>query len=233
MAFDIYVGGFARFFAREWENVGQKWARETGAQYRMISPNGPPQAANWDEVAEAVTYWKAAINQGLGDNISKPIDWDESSNAPYFTDRPGYDGYGALLVWAAHAERGTKPPDFYNGEWYSDEAFIECSEPKNGQKYRPIICGSLWLPGEFEFSFDFQDLTGEKVHICANKSLQQSLQALNENTFGMSPGDLAASLQADFGDKPSLQSLARFGLALFKLLADESVTHNLPIMLST
>ena len=89
-------------------------------------------------MSDAVTHWRAAINNGLGDNIETPIDWDESRDAPYFTDRPGYDAYGALLVWAAHAERGTTPPEAYNGEWYADEAFIACSEPKQGQKYRPI-----------------------------------------------------------------------------------------------
>lgn len=66
MSFDVYVGGFARFFAREWEYVAQKWARETGTHYQMIGPDGPPQAANWDKVAEAVMHWKAAINKGLG-----------------------------------------------------------------------------------------------------------------------------------------------------------------------
>ena len=233
MAFDIYVGGFARFFAREWENVVQKWARESGTHYEMIGPDGPPQPANWDEVAEAVSHWKAAINNGLGSNISTPIDWDESSDAPYFTDRPGYDGYGALLVWAAHAERGTKPPDSYSEEWYSDEAFLECSQPKRGQKYRPITCGSLWLPGEFEFSFDFKDLIGENVHICANSSLERSLRDLNRNTFGMSTDDLHDALKIDFGDNPSLEVLARFGLSLFQGLAEKSVEHHLPIIMST
>jgi hypothetical protein len=121
-----------------------------------------------------------------------------------------------LLVWAAHAERGTNPPEVYDGEWFSDEAFMECSAPKEGQRYRPITCGSLWLPGDFEFSFDFEDLTGQKVHICANASLQQSLRDLNESTFGMSTDDLASALHADFGEKSNLEVLARFGLALFQ-----------------
>src|SRR5262245_6788468 len=178
MALDIYVGGFARFFAREWENVTQKWARETGTEYRLIGPNGPPKAADWDEVVGAVTHWKAAINTGLGNNLCSPLDWDESRHAASFTDRPGYDGYGALLVSAAHAERGTSPPLQYSGEWYSDDAFVECSKPKQGQKFRPLICGSLWLPGKFAFSFDFESLTGEKVHICSNIDLQRCLQDL-------------------------------------------------------
>lgn len=232
MALDVYVGGFARYYAQEWENVAQRWARETGTHYQIIGPDGPPPSANWEEVAEAVTYWRTAINNGLGSNISQPLDWNETPDAPYFTDRPGYDGYGALIVWAAHAERGTKPPETFDGDWASDEAVVECSKPRQGQKYRPIVGGSLWLPGEFEFSFDFQDLTGGEAHICANTSLQRSLRALNENTFGMSPDDLVDASRAGFGDNPSLRSLAQFGLALFQRLADESVRHHLPIILS-
>lgn len=233
MAFDVYVGGFSRYYALEWENVAQKWARETGSSYQMIGPDGPPQSADWEEVTAAVTHWQASLNQGLGDNLPAPFEWDESKNAPYFTDRPGYDGYGALLVWAAHAERGSTPPDSYNGEWYSDEAYVECSEPKKGQKYRPIICGTLWLPGEFEFSFDFQDLTGEKVHICANTSLLDSLDELNQNTFQLTSDELSAALKGDSEEEPTLAELARFGLALFRDLADKSVQHHLPIVLST
>ncbi len=71
MAFDVYVGGFSRYYAREWENAGQKSARENGAEYRMIGPDGPPQGADWQEVSEAVTHWLAAINNGLGDVLAR------------------------------------------------------------------------------------------------------------------------------------------------------------------
>ncbi len=165
--------------------------------------------------------------------MPEPINWDESNAAPYFTDRPGYDGYGALLVWAAHAERGSDPLDSYSGEWFTDEAFIEVSQPKRGQKYRPITCGSLWLPGEFEFSFDFQDLTGEKVHICTNTSLLNALDELNQNTFQLTDDELTEALTGISDNEPTLAALARFGLSLFRDLADKSIQHHLPILLST
>lgn len=231
MALDVYVGGFARYYAHQWENVAQKWARETGQEYHMVGPHGPPQPADWNEVAEMVTHWRAAMNEALVEHLSQPLDWDETRSAPYFTDRPGYDGYGALLVWAAHAERGTTPPDDYSGEWYSDEAFIECSEPKAGQRYGAILSASLWLPGNFEFSFGFQNLVGEQAHICSNVGLQRALLDLNEKTFGMSQGDLEAGQQGDLDDNPSLSALARSGLSLFHSLARKSVEHHLPIML--
>ncbi|MFN3151316.1 hypothetical protein [Bremerella sp.] len=234
MAFDVYVGGFSRYYAREWENVAQKWARENNTGYRMIGPDGEPQAADWDQVTEIVSHWRAAINNGIGKHLDSPIDWDESRDAPYFTDRPGYDAYGALLVWAAHAEAGTEPPTSYNGEWYSDETFLGCSVPKQGQKYRPITCGSLWLPGEFEFSFDFEDLTHEKVHICSNHSLLRSLDELNQNTFQLDSDQMAVALEGESEkEEPTLATLARFGLALFHSLAEQSVQHQLPIRLST
>jgi hypothetical protein len=233
MALDVYVGGFARFYAREWENVVQAWARETGTHYQQIAPGGLAPPPKWDEVAEAVNHWRSAINQGLGANLSEPLDWDESRNAPYFTDRPGYEGYGALLVWAAHTEMGTPPPKDYSGEWYSDDAFKHCLQPTQGQRYRPITCGSVWLPGTFVFSFDFQDLTGEKSHICANASLENALNELNAATFKMSPDDLDAARKANYGENPTLADLARFGLACLHGLAVKSVEHHLPIQLST
>ncbi len=233
MALDIYVGGFARFYAREWENVAQAWARENGQHYQIIAPGGLPPPAKWDDAAEAVKHWRTAINNGLGVHLSQPLDWDESCNASYFTDRPGYDGYGALAVWAAHAELGSTPPDAYSGEWYKDEAFKECTHPKQGQRYRPIICASLWLPGTFEFSFDFEDLTGTKAHISSNASLENALSELNAKTFKMSQEDLDVARNGGFGEKPTLEQLARFGLALLHALAVKSVEHRLPILLST
>lgn len=233
MALDIYVGGFARFYAREWENVVQAWARQTGKHYQQIAPGGMPDPPKWDEVADAVKHWRTAINNGLGAHLLAPLDWDESHSSPYFTDRPGYDGYGALVVWAAHTELGTTPPEAYNGEWYNDDAFKQCAQPKQGQRYRPITCASLWLPGKFEFSFDFDDLTGTKVHISSNASLENALSELNSKTFKMSQEDFGVARKGGFGEKPTLEQLAQFGLALLHALAVKSVECHLPILLST
>lgn len=232
MAFDIYVGGFSRFYSREWENVVQRWARENDTPYTLIGPGGEVEGADWDEVAEAVGHWQNAMNQALGEHFDTPLHWDESRDAPYFTDRPGYDGYGALLVWAAHAERGSTPPEEYDGEWFTDEAFQECVEPKEGQKYRPIVSGSLWLPGDFPFSFKGGDITGETAHICSNRSLLESLEALNAETFRLSENDLQEALENGLGDTPNLKAAALFGFAIFHKLARHSVDAHLPIILS-
>ena len=44
--------------------------------------------------------WREALSQSLGDNVSEPLDWDESNLAPYFSGQPGWDGFGSLVLWA-------------------------------------------------------------------------------------------------------------------------------------
>ena len=131
MALDVYVGTLTRYYTREWENVAQRQAREQGLKYTLISPDGP-----WDklekpdptEVSTVIERWREALNQGLGENISQPLSWDESANAPYFTDRPSYQGYSGLQLWAAYAAKS--------------DAAAPTSLPKEGAGIR-IQCGRL------------------------------------------------------------------------------------------
>lgn len=230
MALDVYVGGFSRYFAREWENVAQKWARESGVEYEMIEAD-ESEPVDFDAVAEAVGHWREALNAGLGTNLDEPLEWDESRTSPYFTDRPGYSGYGALLVWAAHTEAESTPPDRLEPDWYEDATFAEYSDPGKSETYRAILCPGLWLPGQFQFSFDFEHLTGDEVHITSNLALQEALGALNEQTFGLAAADLDARLEAGLVEGASLREMAALGLAMFTRLCEKSLEFRLPIMI--
>ena len=76
MAFDVYVGSFTRFYRREWENVVQKRAKETGQSYRMIYAGGeppPPQPAH--EIQQAVRGWCAAMQQAPCIQTRTALSW--------------------------------------------------------------------------------------------------------------------------------------------------------------
>lgn len=39
MALDVYVGPLTLYYAGQWENLAQKYARERGAHYQIIRPD--------------------------------------------------------------------------------------------------------------------------------------------------------------------------------------------------
>ncbi len=232
MPLDVYVGSFSRFYAREWENVAERYARESGIG-KVIGLTEAPEPANWEDVSEAVERWREALNSGLGDNLDVPLDWDESHDSPYFTDRPGYEGYGALMLWAAHTEAGSTPPAELASEWYEDKIFAEYCDPAKSNTYRAIISTGLWLPGTFQFSFDFPYLTGDEVHITSNEALHDALVVLNRQTLKLEPAELEERLEEGIDEGASLREMAEFGLAMFTELCEKSVEHGLPILIDS
>ena len=49
-------------------------------------------------IPPAVLAWRSALSDSLGSKIALPLDWDEALEAPYFTGRPGWDGFGSLVA---------------------------------------------------------------------------------------------------------------------------------------
>jgi hypothetical protein len=231
MAFDVYVGGFSRFYAREWENVAQKHARETGMRYQVIHAGGDPGPAKWEEVQAAVEQWKTILRQGLRENAPPDLDWDEGRGAPYFTDRPGWDGYSALVVLAACAASKTPCPDKLPKDALTSDVVVRSHAAAFQGGFRSLTQVQLWLPGSFEFSFDFFDLCKQKMPIGSVKRLSRDLQALKE-AHGLSDQQVATSLKEGYGDDSPFMPIAIFGLAIFERLANEAIQNRLPILLS-
>jgi hypothetical protein len=230
MAFDVYVGGFTRFFRREWENAAQKMAREQGMKYTMLTAGGPlppPQPAA--EIQEAVRGWCAAMQQGLGNHVPQRIEWDESAESPYFTDRPGWPGYCGLLLLAAYEDHpDLTPPRELPDEWFSDEAFTRSTAKGFRSKYPQILLGELWLPLEIHFYFEGGTLTSEKQRIGSVYELRRQLEALKIATASK----IGAAGKKATGQEDSLLEAGRAGLEIFLRMATLACEHHLPLILS-
>ena len=230
MSFDIYAGAFSRFYAREWENAVQKHARETGMTYHMIRPSdsGPE---NWDEVKQVVHRWRLGIKNGLGDNAPPDLDWSEERDSPYFTDRPGWDGYSALVVLAASTETGRPLPARLSEDALASDVVTSAVGIESRAQYRSIFGASLWLPGSFDFSFDFVDLSNKKIHIGSVRRLEHDLRNL-QNARRISDADLAESIKGGVEDTGDTFAMGCFGLAVFLRIAGAAREHRLPMMLA-
>lgn len=167
MALDAYVGTMTRFYRREWENVVERSAHEQGTRYTVIHAGGkpaPPPAA--EEIRQAVATWQNELSRQLEPHGVGRIAWNEGDNVPYFTDRPAWEGYRALLVWAAHAEHSHLPmPAELPQTWLDDPAFVRCTAPGSHSRFRTILEAEVWLPVELPFVFKGPSLSSETSKI--------------------------------------------------------------------
>jgi len=231
MAFDIYSGGFARFYAREWENVVQAEARKTGKEYRMIYAGDDPGPVDWKEVEEAVERWRAAIVEGLGDNAPEDLFWSESRTTPYFTDRPGWNGYSALVVMAACTACGEPLPEKLDEDALASDVVLRTYDPMLSDSFRSITQVQIWLPGGFDFSFDFVNLCNEKAHIGSVNRLNTDLAGLKIRQ-DISDAAISSIMRDGYSDSASVRTIATFGLAVFSHIAEKARENHLPILLS-
>lgn len=231
MAFDIYAGGFSRFYARQWDNEAQAHAKETGTHYQMIYAGDDPGPADWDEIQEAVQDWRGAIINGLREHVPSDLMWSEEKSAPYFTDRPGWDAYSALIVMAACTACNEALPARLDEDALSSDLVMRTYDPQMRNAFRSITKTQIWLPGSFEFSFDFVDLGNEPVHVGSVKALNADLASICLKQ-GITPQDLESALQEGYADDADLKTLATFGLAVFTHIASKAQQNQLPILLS-
>lgn len=259
MAFDVYVGSLTRFYRREWENVVQRSAREQGLEYRMIYAGGtPPPPPDAGVLQQAVQNWREMLNANLREQLPEPLWWDESQEAPYFTDRPGWEGYRGALLWAAYQEHPAMTrPRLLPADCAGDPAYERSVAYASLSKYGHLLTPSLWLPGDFDFVFEAPTLSSDKDRIGSTFALHRQMQQL-QITIDREPAesfstDAPPAAQAARPERPGLFArmfpkpkpapvqprepellsvAAREGVRVFAELSRQACEHRLPMLLS-
>lgn len=234
MGLDVYVGTLTRYYARAWETTVQRLAREKGWELEVVRPDGPPPPApDPHDVEPAMIAWRAALNESLGSHLSMPLDWVEGMAPPYFTDKPAWDCYSALLVWAAHEEQGDPHlPAVAPEDWTSDPAVRRSEAEGFESRYGQLLYGpEWWLPGDYGFTFRTPAPTGTPVVMGATGTLAAQLRELNARTWRADDATIDAWRRdgADFG--APLERSARLAFAVFTRMVEEAEAHRLPMLL--
>ena len=206
-----------------------------GLPVTILRPNDQPDAVTDEaEIEAAVLSWRDALNTHLEPHVEAFAQMDRGHASPYFTDKPAWDGFSALLVWAAHEEHRDVPPAS-GGAGRLEHGQCGPAQPADGFKsrYGQLLHGpELWLPGEFSFTCRASDVNGNPVTIGAVGALLTQLRDLpNDRTWRMTPAMLAESrrLGAELG--APLERSARFAFAVFHDLAQSGGQHHLPMKL--
>jgi hypothetical protein len=160
------------------------------------------------------------------------LDWTEDSKAPYFTDKPTWDCYADLLLWAAYDEQPqlARPYDHVE-EWSKNAGYKLCTADGFRPRYSHLYDVELWLPCPFGFVFKTADVGGNPVLIGSGIALLRQLEDLNRRTW-RADSDLLEKWALDGSDHGApLETGARFSFALFMKLARHSAERKLPMRL--
>jgi hypothetical protein len=255
MGLDVYAGPLTRYYAGLWKTAVQQAAEANGIEAQVIYAQGEPQRPTADEARVAVLAWQRSIQSATGVGS---LSWAESADGEYFTDKPDWDGYWAVLFLAASDEfpeiappRDVPPPSRLEDP--STHPLIRRvtttyqRRPAGGLQRLLGLGGSrprdlryphllrqeeLWVPADFEEPLVGNDPGGNKVVIGSTLRLLEELEDLNRRTLA---GD-DSMLEGWFrrgppDDDHSLRRVAEFGLAIFLQAARFSVDHSVPIRL--
>jgi hypothetical protein len=219
MSLDVYVGSLTRYYTEGPIAVVERLARQQRIPYAIIHGNGVDQCPGLDQVVRrAVLAWRDHLALGLGDRLATRLDWDESLDSPCFSEKPGWDSYGATLLLAAHEQHPELPlPAAVTPDWPDNPAYLAATAEGSGGRYDQLLIPELWLPHPLGFTFRSQDVTGQDVEIGSSVDLLAQLHTLGE-------------AHPPNGDRP-IAVAAHEGLRVLIQMTEHSVRHRLPMKL--
>lgn len=236
MGLDVYVGPFSRYYAGEWETIVQQAARANGMTVQVVRPTAPRRGVfsrllslfqpKPDAVADVIR-WQADVSRRTGIQVA----WDDSPEREYFTDKPAWDCYGALLIWAAYQEHGATKYPATSEEW-SDDPILQVAMGDLESKYNHLLANTeIWLPSDIAVPREVPTLGGAPAVIGSVPRLNEQLRRLNTATWSASPEQISEWRRDGAEHGAPLEVSARFGFAIFSELTELAVQHRLPMKL--
>ncbi|MGH8432499.1 MAG: hypothetical protein ACREUF_19075, partial [Solimonas sp.] len=174
-----------------------------------------------------------ALSTSLGGKLEQPLDWDETMDASYFTGRPGWDGFGSLVLWAAYTEHPTMlRPAALPEEWDNDAALMRSNVPGFRSRFSHLVRNvELWLPNPFEFTFEGEDVDGRRVVVGSTMTLRRQLDELNAATWKATAPVVAEWGRGAPGDNAPLELCARYAFTILLNLSRQAIENRLPMKL--
>jgi hypothetical protein len=254
MGLDIYVGPLTRYYAGLWETIVQQAGRAEGMDVQVIGRPDPADLPPIEQIREDVIEWRRDLTAEMEDMGVGELDWPELPQGDYVTDKPDFDGYGAVLLLAAHQEFPDQPlPVLARRDFRRDPLWQRVEKRHGGggglggalrrifgrepradpgeARFDHLYYPELWLPVEFAFTFQTLELGRQPVVIGSGPRLRRNLEELNQRTFRGGVGDLAEWQQDGPPRDGGFEAMAKFGLAVWLALAVEADERRQPMRL--
>lgn len=181
MGLDLYAGTFTRYYTRNWKTVVEAWAEANGVDFKRTD-EGDEEKLSPDEVREIVCNWRDEMLAAVTPENQLPETWEESNDKAYYTDKPDWDAFGAmLLVAAAHTYEETIPETLEKGWDFTEHPLIKRLSEDHEHVYSLFRSVMVWVPiMKSTMVFRGPMPTGDEVMIGTLAALEQELEHINE-----------------------------------------------------
>lgn len=237
MGLDLYAGPVSRYVAGDWKTIIQQAGEAAGTPVIVMRQNEPSdRVTDTNEVASTVASWRLALLRSLGLNE----EWDEEASGDYYTDKPDWDGYGAVVLMAAFDEQPTLAPGskvrrllgsslvpaVMPRQFPDAQAFKVASQSPT--RYPTLLSGAEWcLPlvgGPAVFRAPAPN--GNPTTMGHVSRLADELDLLNQRTLRLSAADMESARQAGPPEPgSSVDATAPFGLSVLMAVVAFAANH--------
>ena len=187
MGLDIYSGKLTRYYSRNWKTIVQRMAEENGQKCVMTDGDGNEikpieDKAEIEDIRTTVTKWIDNIAVAIDMTSPSPL-WDETSECDYYTDKPDWEAFGALVMLQACLSLNRPLPEYVESKWnaYDEPIVKEAMSKKIANSL--LYDTALWLPIPDDIIFVAEYPTGTVGAISTLSLLKRELENLNRQLW--------------------------------------------------
>jgi len=181
MGLDIYVGSLTRYYNRNWKTATEQWAEENGIGYERIEPESEEDLLPPEQVQDIMCHWRDSVLSVIASSAGQMEPWTEDNEAPYWTEKPDWPAYGALLLYAAAKVYGESYPTTVPKNWdYTQEALIQRAQADTQMSWSLFKGAEWWLPVEVPLLLKGETPVGSMIPISTAGALMLELLRINE-----------------------------------------------------
>ncbi|MCI8597085.1 MAG: hypothetical protein HFJ10_01385 [Lachnospiraceae bacterium] len=185
MGLDIYAGTLTRYYAHNWKSVTQQWAEANGFSFSRITSQGETadgeEVLSPAEIQKGMENWQSQMLTAISSQDRPPYTpWKEDNETPYYTDKPDWDAFGALLLYAASRIYQEPLPKTVEKNWDFESHPLIQRMGEDEEKIWSLFIGAIWwLPIEDGFAFNGPCPTEQEITFSTTGALKMELNEIN------------------------------------------------------
>lgn len=187
MGLDVYAGTLTRYYAHNWKTAAQQFAEANGWGYQRFSPDGTPaeeEDCSAQQVQADVENWRDSLLEAISPKDGAPYaSWPENNEKLYYTDKPDWDAFGALLLYAAAALRQEPLPLTVEKNWdFTAYPLMQrmLEDTERVRNWSLFMGATWWLPIDNLLYFKAPNPAGTDTLIGTTGLLRMELERINE-----------------------------------------------------